>query len=105
VFIPALQAILRRQVALAANGNGPAQRRHRKGPAIEPELALLAAAEAVEAKAKERPMPDRSSVNSSLPLPRAVGSGVTVRKTKLGATSLRVGFDMENSRFRKAAAI
>jgi hypothetical protein len=60
VHIPALQAILRRQIALAANGNGPAQRAViEKVQAIEQELALLAAAEAVEAKAKERPMPDR----------------------------------------------
>jgi hypothetical protein len=60
VHIPALQAILRRQIALAANGNGPAQRAViEKVQAIEQELALMAAAEAVEAKAKKRPMPDR----------------------------------------------
>jgi hypothetical protein len=60
MFISALQAILRRQVALAANGNGPAQRAViEKVQAIEQELALMAAAEAVEAKAKKRPMPDR----------------------------------------------
>jgi hypothetical protein len=60
VHIPALQAILRRQIALAANGSGPAQRAViEKVQAIEQQLALMAAAEAVEAKAKKRPMPDR----------------------------------------------
>jgi Family of unknown function (DUF5681) len=60
VFIPALQAIWRRQVALAANGNGPAQRAViEMVQAIERQLALVAAAEAPEAKAKKRPMADR----------------------------------------------
>jgi hypothetical protein len=60
VFLPAIQAILRGQVALAAKGNGAAQRAViDKVQAIEQELALEAAAEAAETKAKERPMPDR----------------------------------------------
>jgi hypothetical protein len=60
VFMPALQAILRRQIALAATGNGAAQRAViEKIQAIEQELALAAAAEAALAKAKERPLPDR----------------------------------------------
>jgi hypothetical protein len=50
VYLPAIQAILRGQIALAAKGNASAQR----------ELAAEAAAEAAEAKhAGERPMPDR----------------------------------------------
>ena len=50
----------RRQVALAANGNGPAQRAViEMVQAIERELALVAAAEAPEAKAKKWPMADR----------------------------------------------
>ena len=60
MLIPALQAIWRRQVALAANGNGPAQRSViEMVQAIERELALVAAAEAPEAKAKKWPMADR----------------------------------------------
>jgi hypothetical protein len=60
VFLPAIQAILRGQVALAAKGNGPAQRAViEKVQAIEQELALEAAAEAAETKATERPMHDR----------------------------------------------
>jgi hypothetical protein len=60
VFIPALQAIWRRQVALAANGNGPAQRAViEMVQTIERELSLVAAAEAAEAKAKKGPMADR----------------------------------------------
>jgi hypothetical protein len=60
VFLPAIQAILRGQVALAAKGNGPAQRAViEKVQAIEQELALEAAAEAAETKATERPIPER----------------------------------------------
>ena len=60
VLLPAIQAILRGQVALAAKGNGAAQRAViDKVQAIEQELALEAAAEAAETKATERPMPDR----------------------------------------------
>jgi Family of unknown function (DUF5681) len=59
-FVPAIQAILRSQVALAAKGNGPAQRAViEKIQAIEQELALEAAAEAAETKATEKPIPDR----------------------------------------------
>jgi Family of unknown function (DUF5681) len=60
VSLPAIQAILRGQVALAAKGNGPAQRAViEKVQAIEQELALEAAAEAAETKATEKPIPDR----------------------------------------------
>jgi hypothetical protein len=60
VFVPAIQAILRSQVALAAKGIGPAQRAViEKIQAIEQELALEAAAEAAETKATEKPLPDR----------------------------------------------
>jgi hypothetical protein len=60
VFLPAIQAILRGQVALAAKGNGGAQRAViEKVQAIEQELALEAAAEAAEAKSTERPIPER----------------------------------------------
>jgi hypothetical protein len=60
VSLPAIQAILRGQVALAAKGNGPAQRAViEKVQAIEQELALEAAAEAAETKATERPIPER----------------------------------------------
>jgi hypothetical protein len=58
--LPAIQAILRGQIALAAKGNGPAQRAViEKIQAIEQELALEAAAEAAETKATEKPIPDR----------------------------------------------
>lgn len=60
VLLPAIQAILRGQVALAAKGNGAAQRAViDKVQAIEQELAREAAAEAAETKATERPMHDR----------------------------------------------
>ena len=61
VFLPALQAILRGQIALAAKGNGPAQRAViEKVQAIEQELAIEAAAEAAETShAKDRSVPDR----------------------------------------------
>jgi hypothetical protein len=60
VSLPAIQAILRGQVALAAKGNGAAQRAViEKVQAIEQELALEAAAEAAETKATQRPMPER----------------------------------------------
>jgi hypothetical protein len=60
VFLPAIQAILRGQVALAAKGNGAAQRAViEKVQAIEQELALEAAAEAAETKATERDHPSR----------------------------------------------
>jgi hypothetical protein len=60
VFVPAIQAIFRGQVALAAKGNGPAQRAVIETvQAIEQELALEAAAEAAETKTTEKPIPDR----------------------------------------------
>jgi hypothetical protein len=60
VSLPAIQAILRGQIALAAKGNGAAQRAViEKIQAIEQELALEAAADAAESKAKERPIPER----------------------------------------------
>jgi Family of unknown function (DUF5681) len=61
VFLPAIQAILRGQIALAAKGNGAAQRAViDKVQAIEQELAILAGAEAAEAKqSTQRSMPDR----------------------------------------------
>jgi hypothetical protein len=56
--LPALQAILRGQIALAAKGNGPAQRAVIEVvQAIEREDAAQAAAE-TKAKANERPMSD-----------------------------------------------
>jgi hypothetical protein len=56
--LPALQAILRGQIALAAKGNGPAQRAVIEVvQAIEREVAAQAAAE-TKAKANERPMSD-----------------------------------------------
>jgi hypothetical protein len=60
VSLPAIQAILRGQIALAAKGNGAAQRAViEKIQAIEQELALEMAAEAAETKATEKPIPDR----------------------------------------------
>ena len=61
VSVPAIQAILRGQIALAAKGNGPAQRAViEKVQAIEQELAIEAAAEAAKTKgAKDRSVPDR----------------------------------------------
>jgi Family of unknown function (DUF5681) len=61
VYLPALQAILRGQIALAAKGNATAQRAViEKVQAIEQELAAEAAAEAAEAKHDgARAMPDR----------------------------------------------
>jgi Family of unknown function (DUF5681) len=60
VSLPTIQAILRGQIALAAKGNGPAQRAViEKIQAIEQELALEAAAEAAETKATEKPIADR----------------------------------------------
>jgi hypothetical protein len=56
--LPALQAILRGQIALAAKGNGPAQRAVIDVvQAIERQDAAQAAAE-TKAKANERPMSD-----------------------------------------------
>jgi len=58
VLMPAIQALLRGQVALAAKGNGPAQRAvFEKVQAIERELAALATAE--ETKTSARPVADR----------------------------------------------
>jgi hypothetical protein len=58
IALPALQAILRSQVALAAKGNGPAQRAVIEAvQAIEREAAAQAAAE-IKDKANERPMSD-----------------------------------------------
>jgi hypothetical protein len=58
IKLPALQAILRSQVALAAKGNGPAQRAVIEAvQAIEREAAAQAAAE-IKDKANERPMSD-----------------------------------------------
>jgi hypothetical protein len=58
IRLPALQAILRSQVALAAKGNGPAQRAVIEAvQAIEREAAAQAAAE-IRDKANERPMSD-----------------------------------------------
>ena len=58
IALPALQAILRSQVALAAKGNGPAQRAVIEAvQAIEREVAAQAAAETKD-KANERPMSD-----------------------------------------------
>jgi Family of unknown function (DUF5681) len=58
IKIPALQAILRSQVALAAKGNGPAQRAVIEAvQAIEREVAAQAAADTKD-KANERPMSD-----------------------------------------------
>jgi Family of unknown function (DUF5681) len=58
ITLPALQAILRCQVALAAKGNGPAQRAVIEAvQAIEREAAVRAAVEAKD-KANERPMSD-----------------------------------------------
>jgi hypothetical protein len=49
LYVPAIQAILRGQIALAAKGNGSAQRAViEKVQAIEQEIALEAAAEAAE---------------------------------------------------------
>ena len=60
VLLPAIQAILRGQIDLAAKGNGPAQRAViEKIQALEQELALEAAAGAAETKATEKPIPDR----------------------------------------------
>jgi Family of unknown function (DUF5681) len=58
IKLPALQAILRSQVALAVKGNGPAQRAVTEGvQAIEREATARAAAETKD-KANERPMSD-----------------------------------------------
>jgi Family of unknown function (DUF5681) len=58
VFLPAIQAILRGQVTLAAKGNGAAQRAViEKVQAIEQEIATQVAAEAKD-KATERPVSD-----------------------------------------------
>ena len=58
IALPALQAILRSQIALAAKGNGPAQRAVIEAvQAIEREVAAQAAAETKD-KANERPMSD-----------------------------------------------
>jgi hypothetical protein len=58
IALPALQAILRSQVALAAKGNGPAQRAVIEAvQAIEREAAAQAATETKD-KANERPMSD-----------------------------------------------
>jgi Family of unknown function (DUF5681) len=58
IKLPALQAILRSQVALAAKGNGPAQRAVMEAvQAIEREVAAQAAAE-TEDKANQPPMSD-----------------------------------------------
>jgi Family of unknown function (DUF5681) len=58
IALPALQAILRSQVALAAKGNGPAQRAVVEAvQAIEREVAAQAAAETKD-KANRRPMSD-----------------------------------------------
>jgi hypothetical protein len=58
IKLPALQAILRSQVALAAKGNGPAQRAVIEAvQAIEREAAARAAAETRD-KANERPLSD-----------------------------------------------
>jgi hypothetical protein len=61
VSLPAIQAILRGQVALAAKGNGAAQRAViEKVQAIEQEIATQVAAEAADGKdAKESPISDR----------------------------------------------
>ena len=57
-FLPAIQAILRGQVTLAAKGNGAAQRAViEKVQAIEQEIATQVAAEAKD-KATERPVSD-----------------------------------------------
>ena len=56
--LPAIQAVLRQQVTVAAKGNGPAQRAIIETiRSIEQELAAQAAAEAKE-KANERPLSD-----------------------------------------------
>src|SRR5271169_95891 len=79
VLLPAIQAILRGQVALAAKGNGPAQRAViEKVQAIEQDLALEAAAEAAETKVTERPIPDRE-------LARRIAGGVPKRGPGAGA--------------------
>jgi hypothetical protein len=58
VLLPALQAIMRGQVALAAKGNGPAQRAIIETiTAIEQEHAKQAAADA-KAQASKKPMSD-----------------------------------------------
>jgi hypothetical protein len=58
ISLPAIQAILRGQVTLAAKGNGPAQRAVIQAvQAIEQELAARVAAEAKD-KANVRPMSD-----------------------------------------------
>jgi hypothetical protein len=60
VLMPAIQALLRSQVALAAKDNGPAQRAvFQQVQAIEHELGVASAAEAAKAKTKARPMTER----------------------------------------------
>jgi hypothetical protein len=89
VSLPAIQAILRGQVALAAKGNGPAQRAViEKVQAIEQELALEAAAEAAETKATERPMPDRELARR---IAWILSGGVPKRSTDAGAEDDETG--------------
>jgi hypothetical protein len=61
--MPAMQAIMRSQVALAAKGNGPAQRAVIKVvQEIEKELAAIAAARAAEEERRREPMSDAEAI-------------------------------------------
>jgi hypothetical protein len=61
--MPAIQAIMRSQVALAAKGNGPAQRAVIKVvQEIERELAAIAAARAAEAARRRDPMSEIDAI-------------------------------------------